>query len=64
MQSLLKLDSIKIKMKAASSALQEADNWTTLSSGVEEVFQSKDIAAVSFRLIFSLLHSVEISFSV
>lgn len=27
--------------------LQEADNWTTLSADMEEVFQSKDIDKVS-----------------
>ena len=27
--------------------LQEADNWTTLSADVEDVFQSQDIEAVS-----------------
>ncbi|XP_064640481.1 conserved oligomeric Golgi complex subunit 7-like [Lineus longissimus] len=51
MQTLLRLDNIKSKMKAASDALQEADNWTTLSADVEEVLQSKDIEAISTKLV-------------
>lgn len=34
----------------ASDALREADNWTTLSADVDEVFESGDINAVSAKL--------------
>nr|KAG5686011.1 hypothetical protein BaRGS_021368 [Batillaria attramentaria] len=40
---LLTLDSIKSRMKTTADALKEADNWTTLSADMEEVFQSQDI---------------------
>lgn len=48
MQTLVELDAIKGRMHSSLEALQEADNWTTLSSGVEQVFSSQDIAKVSF----------------
>ncbi|XP_052816204.1 conserved oligomeric Golgi complex subunit 7-like isoform X2 [Mya arenaria] len=50
MQTLLKLDSIKSRMTLAADALKEADNWTTLSADIEEVFQSKDIHAITAKL--------------
>lgn len=50
MQTLLKLDAIKSRMTSAAEALKEADNWTTLSSDVEEVFQSQDIKAITLKL--------------
>ena len=46
MQTLLRLDEIKGRMMAASAALQEADNWTTLSADVDDVFDSGDVVAV------------------
>ncbi|XP_014785708.1 conserved oligomeric Golgi complex subunit 7 isoform X1 [Octopus bimaculoides] len=51
MQTLLKLDGIKSRMKATSDALKEADNWTTLSADVEEVFLSQDIQAITAKLV-------------
>jgi hypothetical protein len=51
MQTLMKLDTIKARMKAASEALQEADNWTTLSANVEEVLDSGDIDAITAKLV-------------
>lgn len=51
MQMLLKLDGIKSRMKDTSDALQEADNWTTLSADVEEVFLSQDIQAITTKLV-------------
>lgn len=50
MQMLLKLDAIKSRMSSAADALQEADNWTTLSADVEEVFESRDIDAITTKL--------------
>lgn len=37
LEYIIKLDSVKKKLKATSKALQEADNWTTLISDIEEV---------------------------
>lgn len=51
MQTLLKLDTIKARMKAASDALREADNWTTLSTDVEEVLESGDVDAITSKLV-------------
>ena len=50
MQMLLKLDVIKSRMTSAAEALQEADNWTTLSTDVEEVFLSQDVDAITSKL--------------
>ena len=37
LEYLVKLDTVKGKLKATSKALQEADNWTTLMTDIEEV---------------------------
>ena len=37
MQSLVALDTLKERLAASSQALKEADNWTTLSTDIEEV---------------------------
>ncbi|KAK7114475.1 conserved oligomeric Golgi complex subunit 7-like [Littorina saxatilis] len=50
MQMLLTLDSIKSRMKTTADALKEADNWTTLSADVEEVFQSQDVEKITEKL--------------
>lgn len=50
MQTLLKLDAIKSRMTSAAEALKEADNWTTLSADVEDVFQSQDVQAITSKL--------------
>jgi len=57
MNMLLQLDSIKTRMKDASEALQEADNWTTLSADVDQVFESQDITAISSKLV-GMKHSL------
>ena len=57
MQTLVELDAIKGRMQSSLEALQEADNWTTLSADVEEVFASQDVEKVSAPLLcLSLLH--------
>jgi len=43
----MELDTVKSRMQDASRALQEADNWTVLSSDVDKVFESGDVKAVS-----------------
>ncbi|KAI0226392.1 Conserved oligomeric Golgi complex subunit 7 [Lamellibrachia satsuma] len=58
MQTLLKLDLIKSRMNDASAALQEADNWTTLSADVDVVFESQDVHAIAEKLV-GLQHSLE-----
>lgn len=50
MQMLLKIDGLKSRMQGACKALQDADNWTTLSADVEEVFQSRDFVAIAAKL--------------
>ncbi|XP_071798393.1 conserved oligomeric Golgi complex subunit 7-like [Asterias amurensis] len=57
MKMLLDLDAIKSRMKAASDALQEADNWTTLMADVDEVFQSKNTQAIADKLM-AMQHSL------
>ena len=47
MQTLVELDAIKCRMQCSLEALQEADNWTTLSADVEQVFASQDITKVT-----------------
>ncbi|KFM79728.1 Conserved oligomeric Golgi complex subunit 7, partial [Stegodyphus mimosarum] len=51
MQTLLKIDHVKSCMQEASKALREADNWTTLSADVEEIFDSGDINAIAMKLV-------------
>ncbi|XP_065068416.1 conserved oligomeric Golgi complex subunit 7-like [Rhopilema esculentum] len=51
MKALVDIDNIKDRLQAASSALQEADNWTTLSTNVEEIFSSGDVDEISSKLI-------------
>ncbi len=59
MQTLINIDVVKKRMQETCKALQEADNWTTLSSDVEEVFLSADINAISKKLI-GMQNSLEI----
>lgn len=48
MQTLVKLDTLKGRMVATSQALREADNWTTLSTDIEEVQMAMIIQLVRF----------------
>lgn len=59
MHTLLKIDHVKSCMQEASKALREADNWTTLSADVDEVFESGDVNAISAKLI-GMQNSLEI----
>ncbi|XP_035211268.1 conserved oligomeric Golgi complex subunit 7-like isoform X2 [Stegodyphus dumicola] len=59
MQTLLKIDHVKSCMQEASKALREADNWTTLSADVEEIFDSGDINAIAMKLV-GMQNSLEI----
>lgn len=51
MKTLLELDTIKLRMLDANQALREADNWTTLSADVDQVFQRGDVQAITTRLV-------------
>ncbi|KAK8754311.1 hypothetical protein OTU49_015547 [Cherax quadricarinatus] len=51
MQTLVKLDSLKGRLVASSQALREADNWTTLSTDIEEVMDSGDLDAIGTKLV-------------
>ncbi|KAK8402668.1 hypothetical protein O3P69_000783 [Scylla paramamosain] len=51
MQTLVKLDTLKGRMVATSQALREADNWTTLSTDIEEVMESGDVEAIAEKLV-------------
>uniref|UniRef100_A0A023GLZ0 Conserved oligomeric Golgi complex subunit 7 n=1 Tax=Amblyomma triste TaxID=251400 RepID=A0A023GLZ0_AMBTT len=51
MRTLLELDTIKLRMLDANKALREADNWTTLSADVDQVFQSGDVQVITERLV-------------
>ncbi|KAF8774339.1 Conserved oligomeric Golgi complex subunit 7 like protein [Argiope bruennichi] len=59
MQVLLQIDHVKSCMQEASKALREADNWTTLSADVEEVFESGDINTIATKLV-GMQNSLEI----
>lgn len=51
MQTLVELDRVKQRMLQSRTALQEADNWTTLSENVEEVFATGDVQKVSQLIV-------------
>lgn len=51
MQTLVKLDTLKGRMVASSQALREADNWTTLSTDIEEVMESGDVQSIAEKLV-------------
>jgi conserved oligomeric Golgi complex subunit 7 len=59
MKNLIELDLVKNRVQSASKALQEADNWVTLSAQIDEVFETKDAAQVChlFSCVASVLHS-------
>lgn len=50
-QTIRAIDLVKNRMQEFSKALKEADNWTTLSSDVENVFVSGDIHAIAVKLV-------------
>ena len=50
MSTLIEMDTIKERLASTSKALQEADNWTSLDSQVEEAFDNDDFQTVTDRL--------------
>lgn len=51
MSLLVQLDEIKTRLAATSSALQEADNWTTLSDDADAAFESGDLKMAASKLL-------------
>ena len=51
MKNLIELDVVKNRIQAASKALKEADNWVTLSTQIDETFETKDAVQVRFKFI-------------
>eukprot|EP00794_Sanderia_malayensis_P016066 gene16066-17689_t len=51
MKILVEIDNVKERMQAASKALQEADNWTTLSSDVDNIFEAGNVDEIAEKLI-------------
>jgi len=51
MSLLVELDEVKSRMVATTSALQEADNWTTLSEDIDAAFESGDLKTISSTLL-------------
>ncbi|KAB7495308.1 Conserved oligomeric Golgi complex subunit 7 [Armadillidium nasatum] len=51
METLVHLDRIKTRLTSSSQAFREADNWTTLSSDIEEIMDGCDIDQISKKLI-------------
>ena len=45
MQTLIEMDKLKQRMQATSKALKEADNWTTLTTEIEDVFDGSAISS-------------------
>jgi hypothetical protein len=63
MYTLMELDGIKSRMQQTADALQEADNWTSLSADVEQVLASDNIQAIADKLIgmqksLAVLHDI------
>jgi hypothetical protein len=50
MKSLLDLDIMRTNLLSVKMALQEADNWTTLTSDLDSMLQSKDINEISSHI--------------
>ncbi|GAB6032203.1 Golgi transport complex subunit 7 [Chamberlinius hualienensis] len=50
METLLTIDQIKSRVFASAKALKEADNWTTLSGDVEEVFHTGDLNSIAEKI--------------
>ncbi|XP_059098482.1 conserved oligomeric Golgi complex subunit 7-like [Tigriopus californicus] len=50
METLVKLDKLKGRILMTSTALKEADNWTTLSAEIEDALDSGEIEVISEKL--------------
>ncbi|XP_064456809.1 conserved oligomeric Golgi complex subunit 7-like [Ornithodoros turicata] len=59
MKTLLEIDKIKLRMLQANEALREADNWTTLSSDVDQIFQTGNVQNIT-ELLVGMQSSLEV----
>uniref|UniRef100_T1IJ20 Conserved oligomeric Golgi complex subunit 7 n=1 Tax=Strigamia maritima TaxID=126957 RepID=T1IJ20_STRMM len=59
MQILINVDTVKSRILSARKALEEADNWTTLSVDIEKIFETGDIHAIAEKLV-GMQQSLEI----
>ncbi|PAA92479.1 hypothetical protein BOX15_Mlig033534g4, partial [Macrostomum lignano] len=50
MAKLVEADRLKSRLQRASSALREADNWTSLSANLDDLLDSDDLAGIADRL--------------
>jgi len=63
MSTLVRMDTVKERLGATTRALQEADNWSSLDTQVEDAFDNDDLDTVAERLAgmqasLRLLHHV------
>ena len=58
LEYLIKLDTVKTKLKATSKALKEADNWTTLMADIEEVPPANKILITVYLVIVKKIFSI------
>jgi len=50
MRQLVQMDLLKARIQATSKALQEADNWTTLSTEIEDAMDNGDLEMIAEKL--------------
>ena len=51
METLVKMDLMKQRIQSSRQALKEADNWTTLTTEIEDALDNGDLALISQKLI-------------
>jgi hypothetical protein len=51
MSLLVQLDELKTRLVDTTGALQEADNWTTLSDDTDAAFEAEDLKTVASKLL-------------
>ena len=50
MSILVEMDTVKERLGSTTRALQEADNWTSLDTQVQDAFDNNDFETVTNRL--------------
>lgn len=51
MASLERIDKIKSELLAAKQSLHEADNWTLMTTDIEEIFERGDIEVIAAKIV-------------
>ncbi|KAL1461335.1 hypothetical protein WDU94_013241 [Cyamophila willieti] len=51
MASLERIDKIKSELLSAKQSLHEADNWTLMTTDIEEIFEQGDIVVVASKIV-------------